>query len=230
MAGMDIEGAIAAITNVHKANRPLSRGSLAAIQGFHEVKEWLDEHEAFKTPERPANMMGQCAHESMYFKALEEGMSYSSAKRIQRVFGKGRFPNLADTEQYVRHPKLLANKAYGGNWGLKNLGNTRYGDGYYFRGRGYIHLTGRRNYTRFSKILGIDLVGNPKLAKLPAIAWKIAAAFFSTNRRGGKTAFEWADEGNIRMVTRVINGGSLGLKERELYTNRALSVLERTMT
>ena len=153
MSGIPVEAAILAASG-RDSNRTRD-----AIAGFMAVKEWMDERGQFDTPERLAHLLGQCAHESTGFTRKVENLNYTSAERIRTVFGKRRFPSLADAQEYVRQPRLLANKVYGGR-----MGNTGPDDGWRFKGRGWIQLTGRDNYRRFGPPLGMDLERNPELA------------------------------------------------------------------
>jgi predicted chitinase len=102
----------------------------------------------------------------------------------------------------------------------KELGNTEKGDGFKFRGRGAIQITGRSNYKEFSKIIGIDLLNDPDLAEKPEHAFKIACAFWQMHGLN-----ELADGGDFRSITHKINGGFTGLADRERYYDRALKAL-----
>ncbi|WP_245808314.1 glycoside hydrolase family 19 protein [Deinococcus hopiensis] len=104
--------------------------------------------------------------------------------------------------------------------GRADLGNTQKGDGYRYRGRGWIQLTGRHNYRRFGQKLGLDLEGNPDLAARADVAAKLAAAYW-TDR--GLNAY--ADQGDFREITRRINGGYNGLADRERYYGLASTFL-----
>ena len=106
-------------------------------------------------------------------------------------------------------------------------GDPTTGDGWRYRGRGYLQLTGRANYRRAGKALGIDLEVAPERATDPGIAWQIAASYLATRSRSGKTALVWADADNVKMVTRIVNGGLNGLADRIARTGRALDTLER---
>lgn len=212
MNGLNIEAAILAAAG--RDNVKVQ----AAIGGMLSVKEWLDENGAFDTPNRLAHMIGQCAHESMGFQFMQERLSYS-AKRLMQVWPR-RYPTLAIANQFARNPEKLANHTYGGR-----MGNTRPGDGYRYRGRGWLQLTGRKNYRARGRALGIDLEGKPKLAIKPGIRWLIAASYLAARQRGGKTAVQWADEGEIRNVTLIVNGGLHGLADREARTSRASNAL-----
>ncbi len=198
-----------------------SKSARAAVDGFMAVKEWMDQQGIFDTPERFAHLLGQCAHESTGFTRTVENLNYTTAERIRAVFGKRRFPSLVDAQEYVRQPRLLANKVYGGR-----MGNTRPDDGWRYRGHGWLQLTGRDNHRRFGASIGMDLDAKPELASEPEVAWKIAANYLATRSRAGKTALEWADLDNVEMVTRIVNGGLNGLADRRTRTARALAVLK----
>ena len=105
--------------------------------------------------------------------------------------------------------------------GRKDLGNTRKGDGYKYRGRGIIHLTGRYNYTKYSKKLGIDLVNNPDRAKDPDVAMLVALEYWKTRKIN-----KYADKDDVRMVTRRINGGYNGLADRKRYLEKLKKALK----
>jgi putative chitinase len=94
--------------------------------------------------------------------------------------------------------------------GRKDLGNTQKGDGEKFKGRGFIQLTGRDNYKRFGDLIGVDLIKNPELAEQPEIAAKIAAAYWNSRVKPKVSDFS-----DIKKVTKIINGGYNGLKDRE---------------
>ncbi len=215
MSGIPVEAAIVAASG-HNSKR-----TRAAIDGFMAVHEWMAERGIFDTPERPAHLFGQAGHESTGFTRKVESLTYTTAARIRLIFGKRRFPSLADAQAYVRQPRLLANKVYGGR-----MGNTRPDDGWRYRGRGWLQLTGRDNYRRFGAALGMDLDAKPELASEPEGAWKIAAEYLAVRTRGGKTALEWADLNDTKMVTRIVNGGLNGLADRRTRTARALAVLK----
>ncbi|KLI98186.1 chitinase [Luteimonas sp. FCS-9] len=105
--------------------------------------------------------------------------------------------------------------------GRADLGNTQPGDGERYKGRGYIQVTGRHNYTEAGRALGLDLVNNPELAAQPENAARIAAWYWES--RGINTA---ADAGDFTQVTRLINGGTNGLADRQAYYARASAILD----
>lgn len=147
------------------------------------------------------------------FKARSENLNYSSTARIKQVFPsavKKAGLEEGDLQQYVNNPEGLAELVYGYKSPLgPGMGNTEPGDGYKYRGRGYIQLTGKKNYAYYGKMLGIDLIKNPDLANNPLIAAKIAAAFVKTGLKG-KQDFSSQGEANIA-VTQVIGGSALNL-------------------
>ncbi|MCH8103756.1 MAG: glycoside hydrolase family 19 protein [Chloroflexi bacterium] len=214
--GIDIEGAILAASGRKAGNVKVQ----TAIDGFLAVHEWMDER-GILTPLRLAHLFGQCAHESMGFTHTIESLSYS-ADRLMAVW-PSRFQHITFARQYARQPKKLANYVYARRMGN---GDPTTDDGWRYRGRGYLQLTGRANYRRAGKALGIDLEVAPERATDPEIAWQIAASYLATRSRSGKTALVWADADNVKMVTRIVNGGLNGLADRIARTGRALDTLE----
>ena len=195
-----------------------------AIEGMIEAHERLkklgdniasEQRETFKM--RVSHLIGQCAHESVRFTHDAENLFYSTASRIRAVW-PSRFKSNKAAEPFARNPEKLANKVYGGR-----MGNTAAGDGFKYRGRGYIQLTGKDNYRTYGEVIGVDLVSNPDRATEPDIAWLLAAAYMHLRKRSGKTVFRWAEENNVEQVTRAINGGTHGLADRRTRTFRALA-------
>lgn len=154
-------------------------------------------------PKEQAMFMAQMDHESGGFKTYEENLSYG-AQGLRKTFGKY-YKTDAEAQADARNPEAIANKVYGGR-----MGNTDPGDGYKFRGRGAIQLTGKDNYAAAGKDLGLDLVNNPELAKDPDNAGKIAAWYWKKNKLG-----EAAKSGDVTAVTKKINGGTNGLADRK---------------
>jgi len=168
---------------------------------------------------RLAHLIGQCAHESSGFVVTSENLFYTTPERLCAIWSK-RFHTVEFASRFTRNPERLANHVYGGR-----MGNTRDGDGYRYRGRGYLQLTGRRNYQRFGEAIGVDIEAEPGRAAEPEIAWRIAISYMNTRRRKGKSCFEWADLDNCELVTLAINGGFHGLSDRRLRTGGALAAL-----
>jgi len=156
------------------------------------------------TPLKLAHFLAQCGHESGGFRVVSENLNYS-AQGLKNIFPKYFPGNLS--ESYARNPQKIANKVYGGRMGN---GAESSGEGYKFRGRGYIQLTGKDNYTAFGKAINEDIVSNPDLVstKYPLLS---AAWFFSKNCLRRVT-----DESNatVTNVTKCVNGGTIGLPDR----------------
>jgi len=160
--------------------------------------------------------LAQLAHESSGLTNHEENLNYS-ASRLMQVW-PSRFPTLDVAKQYERNPEKLANFTYGGR-----LGNVDPGDGYKYRGRGYIQLTGRETYREIGRIAGLDLEGNPDLAAQPEHAVRIACAFWTW-----KNINPSCDVGDFTTVTRKINGGTNGLDDRLHWLSKVKGVVTST--
>lgn len=152
-------------------------------------------------PNSQAALMANVDNETGGFKRFDENLNYSS-KRLQEIFPKY-YKNADDARADAGNPEAIANRVYGGR-----MGNKDPGDGYKYRGRGMIQLTGKDQYESMGKKLGIDLVNNPDLAADPKYASKIAATFWKTS--GADKAAAAGDHVKAR---RIVNGGSIGLKE-----------------
>jgi len=182
--------------------------------------KWLDPLNAtfdkyeINTPKRQAGFIGQCQHESGNFKTLEENLHYSAAS-LMRVW-PSRFPDQATADQYANNPEKIANKVYAGR-----MGNTEDGDGFKYRGRGVLQLTGKDSYIFCGQALKLDLMDNPDLLLEPMNAMLSAGWFW--NKRGLNAA---ADVSGWEEVTRKINGGVLGLDDRIAKITKALQILE----
>ena len=165
---------------------------------------------------RLAHFLSQVAHESGNFKLVNENLNYSS-NGLMAIFKKY-FPTEALATAYQRKPEKIANKVYASRMGN---GDEASGDGYKFRGRGYIQLTGKDNYKAFSDFIGEDCVANPDLVatKYPLTS---AAFFFQKNK-----LWDICDKGHshdiVTAVTKRVNGGTIGLQDRinhfEEYNN-----------
>ena len=166
------------------------------------------------TPQRQSAFIGQCAHESGNFKVLQENLNYS-AKGLMATWSS-RFPDMDTAERYERQPEKIANKVYA----RADMGNTDDGDGWKYRGRGVIQLTGKNNYRACGEALGLDLVENPDLILEPKYACLSAGWFW--NKRGLNTL---ADALDIETITKRVNGGLHGLLDRQAKTQIALEIL-----
>ena len=159
------------------------------------------------TPLRLAHFLAQCGHESGGFRATQENLNYS-AKGLNGIFKKY-FPTEASAAAYARNPQKIANKVYGGRMGN---GLEASGDGYKFRGRGYIQLTGKDNYTAFGKAIGEDICANPdKVASTYAL---LSAAWFFSKNGLHKMADGGATDAVVTSITKRVNGGTIGLADR----------------
>ena len=169
------------------------------------------------TPLRIAYFIAQIAHESGSFKYSSENLNYS-AKALRGVFGKY-FPTDDLAEAYARQPEKIANRVYANRM---NNGDEASGDGWRFRGRGLIQLTGRDNYTQCGSELKIDLINHPDLlSDQPNMAVDAAAWFWDRHNLN-----TYADQDDIKRITKIINGGYNGLEDREAYLARAKEVLD----
>lgn len=174
-----------------------------------------------------AHLLAQLAHESAEFTRLVESLTYTSAERILAVW-PSRFwlpspqqptcpAGKRDARGFVRAPVLLASYVYAGRNGN---GSEATSDGFRFRGRGPIQITGRSNYARCGQALGLPLIEQPDLLTDPDVGAR-AAAWFWTDRKIGPLA----DANDIEAVTRKINGGTHGLEDRRRYLQTAMRVL-----
>ena len=155
---------------------------------------------------RLAHFLAQCGHESGNFKAVSENLNYS-ADGLKRIFGKYFPGNL--NESYARKPEKIAARVYASRMGN---GDETSGEGFKFRGRGYIQLTGKNNYTNFSKFIGEDCVSNPDLV---ATKYPLAsAAFFFNSNKLWAICDRGADDATVTAVTKRVNGGTIGLSDR----------------
>jgi putative chitinase len=210
---MDLESAI-------RAAAP--DAPIAAIEGLERARIALDRIRALAGANRAAHLIGQCAHESGGLVRLAESLFYTTPERLMAVW-PSRFRSRASALPFLRNPRLLANTVYSDRNGNGGLGS---GDGYRFRGRGYLQLTGRANYAEFGALSGVDLISNPDRASEPATAWLIAGHFLARRKRNGRTALEWADAGSVEVVTRIVNGGVNGMEDRRELTACALAALQ----
>jgi putative chitinase len=171
------------------------------------------------TPMRLAHFLAQSGHESGGFKALNENLNYG-AKGLRGIFGKY-FPTDAKALEYERKPEKIANLVYGGRMGN---GPEASGEGYKFKGRGYIQLTGKDNYTAFSKAINEDCVGNPDLV---ATKYPLASAAWFFHKNGlHKIADEGATTEVVTKITKRVNGGTIGLEDRIKHFNEYYSLLK----
>jgi putative chitinase len=155
---------------------------------------------------RLAHFLAQCGHESGGFKAVSENLNYS-ADGLKKIFGKYFPGNL--NESYARQPEKIASRVYASRMGN---GDETTKEGFKFRGRGYIQLTGKSNYTNFTKFIGEDCVSNPDLV---ATKYPLASAgFFFDSNKLWSICDRGADDATVTAVTKRVNGGTIGLADR----------------
>ena len=168
---------------------------------------------------RLAHFLAQAGHESGGFKITQENLNYS-VKGLQGIFKKY-FPSDSLANDYAKKPQKIANRVYSGRMGN---GNEASGDGYAFRGRGYIQLTGRDNYTAFGKSIGVDIAANPDLVGSQyALA---SAAWFWQKNKLNEIADGGAGEDTVTKITKKVNGGTIGLPDRLKHFNEFYSLLK----
>lgn len=158
------------------------------------------------------DFLREILHESGMLSRLEEGLNYS-AERLMQVWPT-RFPTLRSAQPYARNGMVLANKVYGGR-----MGNVDPGDGFKYRGRGLMMVTGRDNYRALGKIMGLDLERNPDLLAQPVYALLAAIAWWEGNVPDGIM-------GDVKRVRRAVNGGSTGLQ----HTTQLASTVQKALS
>jgi putative chitinase len=196
----------------------LDRAAVQALTG--DADRWLDALNNacirwdITTPARVTMFLAQCGHESGGFRSLVENLNYSVAGL--RETWPTRF-STTDALAMARQPERIAERAYGGRMGNGPEGS---GDGYRYRGRGIIQLTGRENYQRAGEAIGLDFVAEPNLVEKPDWAAATAGWFWATH---GCNAL--ADAGDFLAITKRINGGTNGLADRQAWFAKVQSVI-----
>lgn len=167
------------------------------------------------TPQRLAAFIAQCAHESGGFRFLRENLNYK-AESLMRTW-PSRFPTLEIARQYANNPEKIANKVYANRMGNRDEAS---GDGWRYLGRGLIQLTGKENYQWFAASLQMDVEDLPEYMGTFEGAVQSACFFWENNNLNNE-----ADAGDIKTMTKKINGGYLGLDDRIEHYNHALEIL-----
>lgn len=166
---------------------------------------------------RLAHFLAQCAHESGEFKAIKENLNYSS-DGLKKIFPKYFPGNLS--ESYARQPEKIGSRVYANRMGN---GDENSKEGFKFSGKGYIQLTGKQNYTEFSKFIGEDCVANPDLV---ATKYPLASAAFFFNKNG---LWSICDKGStddvVTAVTKRVNGGTIGLEDRIAHFKKYFNLI-----
>jgi putative chitinase len=183
-------------------------------QWTHALNEILPEYQ-INTPERVAAFIAQCAHESGGFKFLTENLNYR-AESLLKVFPKY-FKTIDEARAYEKQPERIANKIYANRMGNSDEAS---GDGWRYRGRGLIQLTGHDNYAFFAGSLGIPVEEAAEYLQTFEGAVQSACFFWEQNKLN-----DWADKRDILTLTKRINGGTIGLEDRKKHYEHALHVL-----
>jgi putative chitinase len=170
------------------------------------------------TPLRLAHFLAQCGHESAGFKAVNENLNYS-VDGLKRIFSKY-FPGIL-AEGYARQPEKIASKVYGNRMGN---GNEASKEGWKYRGRGYIQLTGKDNYKAFDATVDDDILNNPDLVatKYPLMS----AAWFFERGKIWAVCDKGSDKSTVTSVTMKVNGGTIGLEDRIKHFNEYYNLLK----
>ena len=201
----------------------------AMIPSNKDPKAWYDaaipmfEEYEINTPNRIAGFMAQTSHESLDFTRLTENLNYSE-KALNSVFGRyfGKGKNKRDAKDYARNQEKIANYVYQDEFRSKRgaLGNTNPGDGWLFRGRGIKQLTGRNNYAAFGKSVGMSAEEAAGYVATEKGAMESACWFWKKNKLQ-----KWADKGDNKGLTKAINGGTIGLEDRNSRWDNCLAIL-----
>jgi len=186
------------------------------VDYFNETFDRFD----ISTPARQACWIGQCGHECGNFRIMEENLNYRAATLL-KLFP--RTPKRAwgftpeEAAAYERQPQRIANRIYSNRMGNRDEAS---GDGFRFRGAGFLQLTGHSNFWHASQALGEDFVMQPELVRTPKYAAMTAGWFWQTHRLN-----QYADSGDYLTLTKRINGGTIGLEDRKKHINEALHIL-----
>ena len=184
---------------------------------YNEIPSVINKFQ-INTSIRLTHFLSQCAHESGGFKLIMENLNYST-KGLLTIFPKY-FKDVSLAETYNRKPEKIASRAYGNRMGN---GDESTGDGWRYRGRGYIQLTGKGNYIQFDSFVEDDIIKNPDLVatKYPLLS---AAWFF--NKNGINIVSDrGADVEVVKSVTKKVNGGFNGLQDRQKYFDKYYTIL-----
>lgn len=173
----------------------------------------------FTNARRQAMALAQMGQESGLFTVLEENLNYSVG-RLMEVWPT-RFCDYATAQKYAYNPEALANLVYG-----SRLGNRFVGDGWNFRGRGPIQITGRGMYEQAGLALKLPLVQKPELLLSPEHGSRASLWFLSRRYYVGINWLTWADWGNLTVCTRLVNGGTIGIEGRRALLARARQCLQ----
>jgi len=185
------------------------------VEAWHTALSGILPDYEINTPERIAAFLAQCAHESAGFKAIKENLNYK-ATSLLKVFPKY-FKTAEQAERYAHNPEMIANLVYANRMGN---GAEASGDGFRYCGRGLIQLTGHDNYQAFADSIDCDIDTLPEYLATFEGAVQSAAWFWETNNLN-----QLADQQDIVALTKRINGGTIGLADRQKHYAHALEIL-----
>lgn len=197
--------------------------TLEQLKDIGIADEWLDpliqtfDKFEIDNNNRIAGFIGQCQHESGNFRRLTENLNYSG--KALRAVWPSRFKSDEQAAAYHRQPEKIANKVYADRLGN---GSEESGEGWKYRGRGVIQLTGKANYAAASDAIGIDFVAEPDLVTQPLYAVMTAGWFWKTNKLN-----YLCDSQDWKTLTKRINGGTIGLEDRIKHIEHVLTILNK---
>jgi putative chitinase len=196
----------------------------ALIPGNKKVDEWYDAlvdilpKYDITTEARVAGFIAQCAHESGNFMTLEENLNYRE-ETLLKVFGRYFGPGKRNAAEYAKNPEKIANYVYMDEFRSSKMGNVKEGDGWRFRGRGLKQLTGRENYTNFGKSVNMTAEQAADYVATEKGAIESACWFWNAKKLNAV-----ADTGDVVKMTKIINGGDIGLADRQSRYKKAMEV------
>lgn len=202
----------------------------ALIPSNKNVSEWYDalvdilpKYEIV-TEARVAGFISQCAHESGEFKTLEENLNYKE-ETLLKIFPRYFGPGKRNAAEYARNPEKIANYVYMDEFRTSKMGNVKEGDGWRFRGRGLKQLTGRENYTNFGKSVNMTAEQAADYVATEKGAIESACWFWNAKKLN-----DVADTGDVVKMTKIINGGDIGLADRQARYKKAMEVFGGKVT
>jgi len=196
----------------------------ALIPGNKKVDEWYNAlvdilpKYNITTEARVAGFIAQCAHESGNFMTLEENLNYRE-ETLLKIFGRYFGPGKRNAAEYAKNPEKIANYVYMDEFRTSKMGNVKEGDGWRFRGRGLKQLTGRENYTAFGKTVNMTAEQAAEYVATEKGAIESACWFWNAKKLN-----EVADTGDVVKMTKIINGGDIGLADRQARYKKAMEV------
>ena len=194
------------------------------IDAWHKALAEILPKYQINTPARVAGFISQCAHESAEFTMLEENLNYRE-ETLLKVFPRYFGPGKRNAAEYAKNPEKIANYVYMDEFRSSKMGNTQPGDGWRFRGRGLKQLTGRDNYTNFGKSVNMTAEQAAEYVATEKGAIESACWFWNAKKLN-----EVADTGDVVKMTKIINGGDIGLADRQARFKQAMDVFGGKIT